>query len=160
MWLSVQETDRPIPATVRTQSDEPPKQRGWWSDMPRIDFDAQRSYDDGQFNAVGVFKTDRKKVVCGYFNPGQFIPVHAPSSDLTVVVRSGSGIIREGNNEHEVAEGDIVLVEADTDRGIKADDEDGLEALLVTSPPPTDAEHDPVREGLQAGEFDPRGEQA
>jgi quercetin dioxygenase-like cupin family protein len=126
--------------------------------MPRIDFDAKREFDDDQFNAVGVFKSDRKKVVCGYFRPGQFIPVHAPSSDLTVVVRSGSGIVREGEREHEVEDGDIVVVEADTDRGIKADGEDGLEALLITAPPPTDAEHDPVREGLRAGQFDPRGE--
>lgn len=130
---------------------------GWSPEMPRIDFDAERAYDEDQFNAVGVFKSDRKKVVCGYFRPGQFIPVHAPSSDLTVVVRSGSGVVREGETEHEVSEGDIVVVEADTDRGIKADDKDGLEALLITAPPPTDAEHDPVRKGLRTDQFDPRG---
>nr|WP_244605335.1 hypothetical protein [Halorhabdus rudnickae] len=47
-------------------------------------------------------------------------------------------------------------MEADTDRGIKADDDSRLEALLVTAPPPTDAEHEPVREGLRTGTFDPR----
>lgn len=125
--------------------------------MPKIDFDESRAYEDAQFNAVGVFNSDRKKVVCGFFRPGQFIPVHAPSSDLTVVVRSGSAIVREGETEHEVTEGDIVVVESDTDRGIKANDE-GLEALLITAPPPTDAEHDPVREGLRTDQFDPRGE--
>lgn len=126
--------------------------------MPRIDFDEEREYDDDQFNAVGAFKSDRTKVVCGFFRPGQFIPVHAPGSDLTVVVRSGSAVVREGETEHEVSEGDVVVVEADTDRGIKADDEDGLEALLITAPPPTDAEHDPVREGLRTGQFDPQRE--
>lgn len=141
-------------AAVSVASTQP----GWWSEMPRIDFDGEREYDDDQFNAVGVFKSDRKKVVCGFFRPGQFIPVHTPSSDLTVVVRSGSAVVREGDTEHEVSEGDIVVVEADTEREIKADGEDGLEALLITAPPPTDAEHDPVREGLRTDQFDPQNE--
>jgi hypothetical protein len=46
-------------------------------------------------------------------------------------------------------------VRADTDRGVKADADGRLEALLVTTPPPTDAEHEPVRDGLKTGEFDP-----
>jgi hypothetical protein len=50
-----------------------------------------------------------------------------------------------------------VTVPADVERGVRADDE-RLEALLVTAPPPTDAEHDPVREGLHRGEFPPREE--
>ena len=29
------------------------------------------------------------KVVCGYVEPGQFIPVHAPSSDIASHVRDG-----------------------------------------------------------------------
>jgi len=126
--------------------------------VPRIDFDAERSYDDEQFTANGVFKSDRSKVVCGYFEPGQFIPVHAPGSDLTVVVQSGRGVVRDGDTEHEVAAGDIVVVAADTDRGIKADDDSRLEAVLVTAPPPADAEHEPVRESLRTGTFDPRGD--
>jgi len=130
---------------------------GWGSEMPRIDFDGERAYDDDQFNAVSAFESDRTKVVCGFFRPGQFIPVHAPSSDLTVVVRSGRAVVREGDTEHEVSEGDIVVVDADTERGIRAHG-DGLEALLITAPPPTDAEHGPVREGLRTGQFDPRGE--
>jgi hypothetical protein len=45
------------------------------------------------------------------------------------------------------------------DRGVRADDDGRLEALLVTAPPPTDAEHDPVREGLRRGVFDPGTEE-
>ena len=48
-----------------------------------------------------------------------------------------------------------MVVEADTDRGVKADANGRLEALLVTAPPPTDAEHEPVRKGLKQNEFDP-----
>ncbi|WP_435075218.1 cupin domain-containing protein [Halorubrum sp. HHNYT27] len=123
--------------------------------MTAIDFDAERTYDDETFSTAEVFRSDRMKVVCGYFEPGQFIPVHAPSSDVLIDVRSGAGIVRDGDEEHRVASGDIVTVEADTDRGIKADDDSRLEALLVTAPPPTDAEHEPVRRGLRTGEFDP-----
>jgi len=128
--------------------------------MTATDFDAERAYDDGQFSAVKVFRSDRMKVVCGYFEPGQFIPVHAPGSDVAIHVQSGTGLIRDGDDEHHVESGDVVVVEADVDRGVKADDDTRLEAFLVTAPPPTDAEHDPVREGLKRGEFDPRGEKS
>ena len=126
--------------------------------MTTIEFDAVRSYDDERFSAVEAFRSDRLKVVCGFFEPGQFIPVHAPGSDVVIEVRSGTGVVRDGETEHRVEAGDIV-VEADTARGIKADDS-RLEALLVTAPPPTDAEHEPIRTGLQTGNFDPQGDDA
>ncbi|WP_049922885.1 cupin domain-containing protein [Halopiger djelfimassiliensis] len=125
--------------------------------MPYTDFDTERTYDDDRFTARTVLETDRMKVVCGYFEPGQFIPVHAPGSDVAICVQSGSGSVRDGDDEHAVSPGDVVVVEADVDRGVRADDDERLEALLVTSPPPTDAEHDPVREGLKRGVFDPTG---
>ncbi|WP_254824617.1 cupin domain-containing protein [Haloglomus halophilum] len=123
--------------------------------MTATDFDAERAYDDDQFSAVEVFRSDRMKVVCGYFEPEQFIPVHAPSSDVAIHVRSGTGLVRDGDEEHRVEPGDVVVVGADTDRGVRADTDSRLEALLVTAPPPTDAEHGPVREGLRRNEFDP-----
>jgi quercetin dioxygenase-like cupin family protein len=123
--------------------------------MPATSFDAERAYDEKRFSAREVFRSDRTKAVCGYFEPGQFIPVHAPDSDVVVSVRSGTGVVREGDADHRVEPGDIVAVEAGTDRGVRADDDTRLEALLVTAPPPTDAEHDPVREGLRRGTFEP-----
>lgn len=124
--------------------------------MPAIDFAAERTYDDERFVAHEAFASERAKVVCGYFEPGQFIPVHAPSSDVVVSVRSGRGVVREEGTEHRVGPGDAVVVAADTARGVRADGDSRLEALLVTAPPPTDAEHAPVREGLRRDEFDPR----
>jgi len=123
--------------------------------MPAIDFDTERAYDDERFSAQEVFRTDRSKVVCGYFEPGQFIPVHAPGSDVVISVREGTGIVRDGEDTHRVEPGDIVVIEAETARGIRADEDQRLEALLVTAPPPSDAEHEPVRKGVQFGEFDP-----
>jgi len=128
------------------------------SDVPATDFDAERSYVDERFSTSEVFRSDRMKVVCGYFEPGQFIPVHAPDSDVAITVRSGSGVVREGETDRPVEPGDVVVVEGGTARGVKANGGERLEATLVTAPPPTDAEHDPVREGLRRGEFDPRGD--
>jgi len=126
--------------------------------MVRTDFDSERAYDDGQFSARTVFENSRLKVVLGYFEPEQFIPVHAPDSDVTVAVQSGTAVVRDAEDEHEVGPGDVVVVEAGTDRGVRARGDERLEALLVTAPPPTDAEHDPVRRGLREGTFDPNRE--
>lgn len=125
--------------------------------MPVTDFDSEREYDDDRFAAREIFQSERLKAVCGYFEPDQFIPVHAPGSDVVIHVRSGTGVVRDGDTEHAVESGDVVTVPADVERGVRVDDE-RLEALLVTAPPPTDAEHDPVREGLHRGEFAPREE--
>lgn len=125
-------------------------------EVTATDFDTERDYADNRFSAVEVFCSDRMKVVCGYFEPGQFIPVHAPSSDVAIHIRSGTGVVRDDDEEHHVEAGDVVTIEADTDRGVRADAESQLEALLVTAPPPTDAEHESVRNGLQQNEFDPR----
>lgn len=122
--------------------------------MPATTVDHEREYDDDRFTAREVSRTDRSKTVCGYFEPGQFIPVHAPDSDVTIVVQSGTGIVRDGDDEHEVSAGSVVTVPAGQDRGVRAGNE-RLEAILVTAPPPTDAEHDPVRRGLQNDEFEP-----
>jgi quercetin dioxygenase-like cupin family protein len=117
--------------------------------------DAERSYDEAQFTARTIHQTERQKVVLGYFEPGQFIPVHAPDSDVAITVLSGSGIVRDGEDEHAVEPGDVVTVPAGTERGVRANDGERLEATLVTAPPPTDAEHEPVRRGLKTGQFDP-----
>jgi quercetin dioxygenase-like cupin family protein len=127
--------------------------------MTATDFDAERGDTQERFSAVEVFRSDRMKVVCGYFEPGQFIPVHAPASDVAICVQSGTGRVRDGETTRHVEPGDVVVVEAGTDRGVRAKEE-RLEALLVTAPPPTDAEHDPVREGIERGEFDPRGDES
>lgn len=80
-------------------TDSRPKHPTEVSDVPATDFDAERSYDDERFSTSEVFHSDRMKIVCGYFEPGQFIPVHAPDSDVAIIVRSGSGVVREGETD-------------------------------------------------------------
>jgi len=122
--------------------------------MPATDIDSERTYDDDRFATSEVHRTEQSKTVCGYFEPGQFIPVHAPDSDVTIVVHSGAGLVRDGETTHEVSPGSVVTVPAGQDRGVRAEGE-RLEAVLVTAPPPTDAEHEPVRRGLEQDTFEP-----
>lgn len=123
--------------------------------MVSSSFDSERVYDAEQFTARTIFESTRMKVVLGYFRPGQFIPVHAPASDVTIAVQAGTAVVRDGSTEHDVASGDVVVVEAGTERGIRAAANERMEALLVTAPPPTDAEHDPIRAGIRTNTFDP-----
>jgi len=127
--------------------------------MPATNFDTEREYDPERFSTRKIFRSERMKIVLGYFEPDQFIPVHAPGSDLVVSIQRGSGTVRDGETDRRVAPGDVVVVPADADRGIRADDDERLEALLVTAPPPTDAEHQPVREGLRTNDFEPEHDQ-
>lgn len=121
----------------------------------QTNFDAERLVDHEQFATATVFENERLKVACGYFQPGQFIPVHAPGSDVVIAIQAGRGRVRDGSTDRDVTAGDIVVVPAGTDRGVKADDQSRLEALLVTSPPPTEEEHAPVRRGLRTDQFEP-----
>lgn len=123
--------------------------------MVSTDFDVERTYSDEQFTAQTISESEQMKVVLGYFGPGQFIPVHAPDSDITIAIQSGTGVIRDGSDEHTVESGDVIVVKAGIDRGVKAG-ETQLEALLVMAPPPSDAEHEPVRAGIRRDEFDPQ----
>ena len=126
--------------------------------MVHTDFESERTYDDQRFTAQTIFESPQMKVVLGYFEPGQFIPVHAPESDVAIAVQSGTAVVRDGSEEHDVVPGDMVVVEAGTERGIRTDESERMEALLVTAPPPTDKEHDPVRTGIRENTFDPRTE--
>ena len=125
--------------------------------MVRVSLDDERGYDDDRFRAREAYASDRLKVVLGYFEPGQFIPVHAPDSDVVVSVKRGHGTVRDGEADRAVAPGDVVIVPAGEDRGVRAGDE-RLEAVLVTAPPPDGADHEPVRRGLARGTFEPERE--
>lgn len=123
--------------------------------MTHANVDDEAEFGGERFTAETLAESERSKTVLGYFAPGQFIPVHAPDSDVTVVVQSGSGVVRDGETDRAVGPGDVVVVPAGERRGVRASDEERLTAVLVTAPPPGDAAHEPVREGIRRGEFDP-----
>lgn len=121
--------------------------------MVATDLDVEREFRDDRFRARVFHESETQKVVLGYFRPEQFVPVHAPDSDVAITVYDGAGIVREGETDHRVSAGSVVVVPAGVDRGVRAESE--LVATLVTSPPPGEAAHAPVREGLALGEFEP-----
>lgn len=121
--------------------------------MVATDFDSEREFDDDRFHAHVLHESDVQKVVMGNFRPGQFIPVHAPDSQVAITVHEGEGIVREGETDHHVEPGSVVVVPAGENRGIRAETE--LQATLVTAPPPGEKAHEPVRRGLTQGAFEP-----
>ncbi len=102
-----------------------------------------------KFNPVVVAENERVKVILACFEPGQFIPVHRPGVDLTLIVMEGKGTIFAGEQEQELGPGTIAFVSAGEVRGIKATTR--LTLMHVVSPPPTDADHVQVATGLKRG---------
>ena len=72
-------TLRPLrSSTVCAQYGREPRANFRSHNMPTTTADAERPVDDGQFATSSVFQSGRMRVVCGYFESGQFIPIYAP----------------------------------------------------------------------------------
>lgn len=102
-----------------------------------------------RFNAVGLAGNQRAKALLACFEPGQFIPVHRPGVDVTLVVLEGRGQLVAGERETHIGPGAVAFIPAGEARGILA--ETRLVLLNVVTPPPTDADHAEVAVGLQRG---------
>jgi quercetin dioxygenase-like cupin family protein/uncharacterized protein (DUF2249 family) len=103
------------------------------------------SFSGDGFGRRILFENDRLRVVLAAFEPGQEIPVHAPGVDLVLSVLEGMGEVRAGDQVHPVAAGDVVIVPAGEERGVRA--RTRMVALHVVSPPPTEADHAAVAGG-------------
>lgn len=115
------------------------------------DYHAAAAFRSEGFSPVLLGQTDRVKVVLTCFEPGQFIPVHSPGIDMTLVVLEGEGTVVAGDQEADVGPGAIVIVPAGSARGIKATRR--LVAVHLVSPPPTEADHAQVQAGLRQGSW-------
>ncbi len=104
-----------------------------------------------RFNPITLAGNQRAKVILACFEPDQFIPVHQPGVDLTLVVMEGQAQIVAGEREESVQAGAVAFVPAGERRGIKA--ETRLVILHVVTPPPTQEDHTQVMAGLQAGRW-------
>ena len=102
-----------------------------------------------RFTPVALSGNDRVKVILACFEPGQFIPVHRPGVDLTLVILEGEGVLVAGDREEKIEPGAMAFIPSGEARGIKA--ETRMAALHVVSPPPTDADHVEVMSKLQRG---------
>ncbi|MEI2691969.1 MAG: cupin domain-containing protein [Anaerolineae bacterium] len=108
-------------------------------------------FSPAQFNPITLAGNERAKVILACLEPGQFIPVHQPGVDLTLIVLEGEAQVVAGEREETLHAGAIVFVPAGQRRGIKA--ETRLVLLHVVTPPPTMEDHSQVMAGLQAGRW-------
>lgn len=104
-----------------------------------------------RFNPVTLADGERARVLLVCFEPGQFIPVHRPGVELTLLVLEGEGRIVAGEREEPLAPGTVAMIPAGEARGIRA--ETRLVAFQVVTPPPTDADHVEVIRRLQEGRW-------
>jgi quercetin dioxygenase-like cupin family protein len=114
-----------------------------------LDYRQAATFQADRFSPVSLGQTDRVKAVLTCFEPGQFIPVHSPGIDMTLVVLEGEGTVVAGDQEAEVGPGAIVIVPAGAARGVKA--RTRLIAVHLVSPPPTEADHTEVHSRLRLG---------
>jgi len=128
----------------------PPTQRG--DGVVLTSFDKVRHFDDHQFTPIPVYSKDSYRVLLVFLKPGQFIPVHTPHNDLVLLVVKGRGEVVAGDERSKVFPGSVVIVPANTKRGLKAETE--LEALHLVTPPPTDADHEEVEKKIEEGRFE------
>ncbi len=109
------------------------------------------SFRPERFNPVPVAENERARMLLVCFEPGQFIPVHRPGVDLSLVVLEGEGLLVADGHEETVTSGSVAFVPAGEARGLKATTR--LVAVTVVTPPPTDADHAEVTARLRTGEF-------
>lgn len=102
-----------------------------------------------KFNPVVIAENQRVKVIEACFESGQFIPVHQPDVDLTLVVLEGSGTLATDGREQRIVPGTLAFIPAGESRGLKADTR--LILLHVVTPSPGNADHVQVVAGLAKG---------
>lgn len=107
------------------------------------------AFTPSKFNPVALAQSDRLRVLLVNLEPGQFIPIHHPSVDMTLLVLEGKGLVAAGDTETEVGPGAVVFVKGGEARGIKA--QSRFVALHVVSPLPNEADHKEVMAGLARG---------
>lgn len=104
-------------------------------------------FNPEQFNPITLAESAQTRVILACFEPDQFIPVHSPPIDLTLVVLEGEGTLVAGDSRRAIAPGTVAFVPAGEARGIEASSQ--LVALFTVTPPPTAADHKDVVAGLQ-----------
>jgi len=101
------------------------------------------------FTPIPVLRKEEYGVILVFFKPSQYIPIHAPNSDLIFYVLQGQGKVTIGNKESEVRDGSIVIVPKGVKRGVKADTY--MEALHIVVPSPSPEDHEKVMGAAKKG---------
>ena len=103
-----------------------------------------------KFQAVNLAQTALSKTMVVGLEAGQAIPVHHPASDLTMVILSGRAtLVGDGEELSHAGPGAMLYSPAGKARGIRADER--TVAVVVVSPPPTEADHKELVEHFKKG---------
>ncbi|MEM4086755.1 MAG: DUF2249 domain-containing protein [Saccharolobus sp.] len=101
------------------------------------------------FTPIPVIRKDEYGAILVFFKAGQYIPIHAPKSDLIFYVIEGKGKAQIGDNEVNIEKGSIIVVPKGVKRGIIA--ETYMEALHIVVPAPSHEDHEKVMEAAAKG---------
>jgi len=111
---------------------------------------AKAEFGPQRFTPVELHETSHSKTMVVGLEPEQAIPVHHPGTDLTMLILEGQATLVSGDEELEQAGPGALLVAAGGEaRGIRADQR--TIAVVVASPPPTEADHREIMEHFQQG---------
>ncbi len=83
-----------------------------------------------------VLSTDDIVVANVVLGPGQVLPSHKTPVDVLFYVHSGSGYVIIGDEDIEVAAGDMVPSPKNIPHGLRAADEDDFSVLVIKTPNP------------------------
>lgn len=103
------------------------------------------------FAATPVGRGEHLQAMIVCFEPGQYIPVHAPRLDLALVILEGEGELAIENRTEAIRPGSVAFVPGGSTRGVRAVTK--ITAFQVVSPPPSPGDHDGVQEGLKRGSW-------
>lgn len=101
------------------------------------------------FTATPIGRGEHLQAMIVCFEPGQFIPAHAPRLDLALVILEGEGELAIENRTETIKPGSVAFIPGGSTRGVRAFTK--IKAFQVVSPPPTPGDHDGVQEGLKRG---------
>ena len=107
-------------------------------------------FSPDRFTPVTLARTEHSDTKVVGLEAGQAIPVHHPSSDLTMIVLEGEATLVAGDEElAHAGPGAVLHAKAGDARGVHADKRTIL--VIVVSPPPTPADHRELAEHFAKG---------
>lgn len=107
--------------------------------MQAIDLTQVREFSSQQLVKKIVHDSELMRVVLLCFEDGQFIPPHNVPCDVCLYAMEGEGVVTAGDEKVSLKAGEMIVVPAGKDRGIKANGR--YVVLHAVAPRPTPAMH-------------------
>ncbi|HWI62618.1 MAG TPA: cupin domain-containing protein [Symbiobacteriaceae bacterium] len=106
--------------------------------MERVQISAMAVPSAERFTKRVCFSDPQVLVFTLTFAPGQTLPAHKhPGSTVVLHVHTGAGVVSNGEREETVTSGDVLLVTAEEELGVRNTGTETLVLLVSLSPNPT-----------------------